>query len=242
MRDPYEVLGLQRGASEDEVKKAYRKLSRKYHPDANINNPNKDKAEEKFKEVQAAYKSIMDGNTGTYGSGGYGGSSSYGSSYNGSGYGGSGFGGFGGFDFGGFGTSQDAWRRARNEGGGTSREESRLAAAQNFIMNGMYQEALRTLGDIEERNGRWYYLSAVANLGTGNQATAMEHIDRAIAMEPNNMEYKQMKSRMQGGSNWYVQRGTGYGMPNVNQSGFCSDLCCDYILCSLCMPGPGVCC
>ena len=49
MKDPYEVLGLKRGASEEEVKKAYRRLSRKYHPDANINNPHKDEAEEKFK-------------------------------------------------------------------------------------------------------------------------------------------------------------------------------------------------
>ena len=47
MKDPYEVLGLKRGASEEEVKKAYRRLSRKYHPDANINNPHKDEAEEK---------------------------------------------------------------------------------------------------------------------------------------------------------------------------------------------------
>ena len=59
MKDPYEVLGLKRGASEEEVKKAYRRLSRKYHPDANINNPNKDEAEEKFKEIQQAYKSIV---------------------------------------------------------------------------------------------------------------------------------------------------------------------------------------
>lgn len=41
MKDPYEVLGLKRGASEEEVKKAYRRLSRKYHPDANINNPHR---------------------------------------------------------------------------------------------------------------------------------------------------------------------------------------------------------
>ena len=55
MMNPYQVLGISPGASDDEIKKAYRALSRKYHPDANINNPNKAQAEEKFKEVQQAY-------------------------------------------------------------------------------------------------------------------------------------------------------------------------------------------
>ena len=59
MFDPYSVLGVSRDASDEEIKKAYRKLSRKYHPDANINNPNKAQAEEKFKEVQQAYEQIM---------------------------------------------------------------------------------------------------------------------------------------------------------------------------------------
>ena len=59
MFDPYSVLGVSRNASDEEIKKAYRKLSRKYHPDANINNPNKAQAEEKFKEVQQAYEQIM---------------------------------------------------------------------------------------------------------------------------------------------------------------------------------------
>ena len=44
MSDPYKVLGVDRGASDEEIKKAYRSLSRKYHPDANINNPNKNPA------------------------------------------------------------------------------------------------------------------------------------------------------------------------------------------------------
>ncbi|MGN1139808.1 MAG: DnaJ domain-containing protein [Oliverpabstia sp.] len=59
MLDPYSVLGVSRDASMDEIKKAYRKLSRKYHPDANINNPNKEEAEEKFKQVQQAYDQIV---------------------------------------------------------------------------------------------------------------------------------------------------------------------------------------
>ena len=59
MMNPYQVLGVAPGASDDEIKKAYRTLSRRYHPDANINNPNRAQAEEKFKEVQQAYDQIM---------------------------------------------------------------------------------------------------------------------------------------------------------------------------------------
>ena len=82
-RDYYEVLGVSKTATPDEIKKAYRSLSRKYHPDANINNPNKDQAEEKFKQVQQAYDQIMkEKQSGAAGAGGYGGAGS-GSSYGG---------------------------------------------------------------------------------------------------------------------------------------------------------------
>ena len=58
-KNPYDVLGVSQNASDDEVKKAYRELSRKYHPDANVDNPLADLAEEKFKEIQEAYDEIM---------------------------------------------------------------------------------------------------------------------------------------------------------------------------------------
>ena len=77
--DPYSVLGVSRNASMDEIKKAYRKLSRMYHPDANVNNPNREQAEEKFKQIQEAYNRIVDerehGGSSSYG---YGQSGSYG--------------------------------------------------------------------------------------------------------------------------------------------------------------------
>ena len=58
-KNPYEVLGVSPNASDDEIKSAYRELTRKYHPDANVNNPLADLAEERFKEVQEAYDTIM---------------------------------------------------------------------------------------------------------------------------------------------------------------------------------------
>lgn len=70
MQNPYRILEVSADASDDEIKKAYRTLSRKYHPDANINNPNAAAAEEKFKQIQQAYQQIMkereDGYTNTF--------------------------------------------------------------------------------------------------------------------------------------------------------------------------------
>lgn len=86
MRDPYEVLEIKRGASKDEIKAAYRRLAKKYHPDMHTNNPLKDLAQEKFIEVQQAYDQLMDNNsssnTYTYGNSTSSDYSSYNSSSN----------------------------------------------------------------------------------------------------------------------------------------------------------------
>ncbi|MCI9123348.1 MAG: DnaJ domain-containing protein [Eubacterium sp.] len=80
MGNPYDVLGLKPGATDEEIKKAYRALSRKYHPDANINNPNREQAEEQFKKVQQAYNQIMQEKQQGSGFGGFG-SARYGSGF-----------------------------------------------------------------------------------------------------------------------------------------------------------------
>ena len=114
MYDPYAVLGPNRNATDEEIKKAYRSLSRKYHPDANVNNPDKEQAEEKFKEIQQAYQQIIQekerGTAGGYGQGNPGGQGQ-GSYWDFGDF----FGGFGGFGGGGGGS----WGGGRSGGGGS---------------------------------------------------------------------------------------------------------------------------
>lgn len=228
MRNPYQVLGVSETASMDEVKKAYRKLSRIYHPDANINNPNKDQAEAKFKEIQAAYQQIVDEKE-------HGGSrNSYGGSYGqGNSYGGSqgsyqqSYGGFeeffGGFGFGGYG-GQSQYRQE-------STESTLMQAAANYLRNGYYREALNVLGNVPtaERNARWYYYSAQANAGTGNNITAQEHAATAVQLEPNNYVYQELLRRLQSGETRYNDRGGYYG----RQAGGMSNLCCECLMFNL---------
>ena len=69
MKDPYEVLGVSRTASDSEIKTAYRELVKKYHPDNYANNPLADLASEKMKEINEAYDAVTKARSG--GSGGY---------------------------------------------------------------------------------------------------------------------------------------------------------------------------
>lgn len=230
MNDPYRVLGVSRDASEEEIKKAYKALSRKYHPDANINNPNKDQAEEKFKEIQAAYQQLMKERTEGYSSSGYG----YGPGSS-RGYGAFGYGPFGGFGgFGGFGQS----------GNSTGyEEEPRLRAAGNYIRNGYYKEARNALDGMgqQERNARWYYYSAIAHSGMGNNVAALEHAKRASALEPGNVDYQSLVRRFESGGSWYEQRQASYGYPSFGSSDICMKICIANMICNVCCGG-GMCC
>ena len=230
MADPYKILEIDRSASDEEVKKAYRRLSRKYHPDANINNPNKDEAEAKFKEVQQAYQQIMDERERGYSSS----DSAYGQN---SGYGEYGpFGGFGGF--GGYGYGAGGSQNGRTE----TEEDVHLRAAANYIQSGHYKEALNVLDGIREHSALWYFYSASANSGLGNNVTALEHAKEAVRLEPQNMQYQMLLQRLEGGGTWYQNRQTMYGYPGTFDSSWCVKLCVANILCNLCCGGGGLCC
>ena len=209
MFDPYSVLGVSRDASDEEIKKAYRKLSRKYHPDANINNPNKEQAEEKFKEVQQAYEQIMK-------------EKEYGSSYgNAGGY-------YGGFT-------------GRQNSTYQDEEAIRRQAAANYIQSRHFQEAMNVLSSLKQRNGEWYYLSAMANMGLGNNVNALEDIRTAVNLEPDNVQYRMFLQRMEGGGGWYQQQQDPFGgMPTAG--GDMCDACCRTMACAMCWPGGIFCC
>ena len=208
MKNPYEVLGVSPNATDDEVKKAYRELSRKYHPDSYVNNPLAELAEEKFKEVQQAYEQIMkqrqSGST-SRANQGYG--------YNNAGYG-------------------------NNQAYGDADEQTnlQLQPVRNYINARRFREALNVLAGISNRTAMWYYYSSVANMGIGNNIVAVDHARQAANMEPNNMEYVNYANQLQFRGQRYQTTGYGYGRNSYGTGDLCCDLWCADTLCE-CMGG-----
>ena len=170
IEDPYKVLGVSPDASDEEIKRAYRKLAKKYHPDLN---PGDQEAARKMQEVNAAYEQIKNPQKAQPNTGGYDPFGSY--------------------------------RQQQNQ------EDSYFQGIRQYIRFGRYQEALNMLNNMSDRSARWYYYSALAHNGLGNQVTALEHIRKAVSMEPDNYEYLDALNRIEHGGAAYRQQAGNFG-------------------------------
>ena len=202
--DPYKVLGVSPDASDEEIKKAYRELTKKYHPDLN---PGDEHAAQMMNDVNTAYDMIKSGAVQTQAAGGtqyqqY----QYADPFNpnawGNWYGG--------------------WQNAQQQ----QTERNEFMAARNYIRNGMYREALTALASVPaaDRNARWYFLVGVANMYQGNRIAAMDAAKRAVEMDPGNAEYRQLYQQLQTGGDFYNNYRVDY-QNSLSNSRLCLTLC-----------------
>ena len=244
--DPHKVLGVSPNASQDEIKKAYRQMAKKYHPDLHPNDPN---ANKRMNEINEAYDMLT--NPEKYAakraqqqyqqnrqSSGYGSSQSqqYGSANRSQNYGGwssdydanfedifgtiFGFGAAGG---------QQTNINPRQEPG-DSPEICRVIQAIN---NNNCQEAIYILTHIPStgRNARWYYLSGWANHKLGNSVQAVDHMQKAVQMDPQNRVYNQCLRQFRQAGQTYETNAHGFDMHALDIHKLCLGLCAVNMCC-----------
>ena len=212
--DPYQILGVDHNATDEEIKRAYRRLAKQYHPDAN---PGDEYAAKKMQEINDAYDRIK--NPERYQGGASQSSNPYGQSYGSYGY----------DPFRGY-----YQRQSYNQ----KYADSHLQAAYNYILYRRYREALNVLAQFEGVKGaEWYYLSALANQGIGNQVTALEHMRKAVSMDPGNQEYLNALDRMEHGGDAYRRQAGNFQGFDLKMNP-CTSLCLCY-LCNQFCPGMG---
>lgn len=180
MRDPYQVLGVPSTATDDEVKKAYRNLARKYHPDNYHNNPLADLAQERMKEINEAYEEIQSqrkrASSGSAGSG-------YGTSYGGAGYGG----GYAGYQ-----AYTGPYQRVRMA-----------------IQQGNLNLAEELLNAMQDHNAEWNFLKGAVCTRRGWMDEAKRYYQTAVQMDPGNAEYQRALDMAEGRQTAYRPDGYG---------------------------------
>ena len=205
MNDPYQILGVSENASDEEIKKAYRELARKYHPDNYHDNPMADLAQEKMKEINAAYEQITKERASGRRTGGAYGGGSYG---------------YGGYQsYGGYGGSQSY-----------SGQSSVLQQARIAINTGNISRAEALLANYSDHNAEWNFLKGVVCYRRGWMDEALRYYRTAVQMDPGNAEYRQALDYMEGTDDTAYRPGGSFG--TLCSGNPCLSMCCLYTLCS----------
>ena len=180
MNDPYSVLGVAPGASDEEVKQAYRELARKYHPDNYVDNPLADLAEEKMKEINEAYDAITQQRAG----GGY----AYQAQQRPAG-----------------GYSYQTQQRA-----GGSSDPFFQKVRQVIYAGDLNAAERMLTQEATVKNAEWYFLMGALCYRRGWLDEARQNYQMAIQMDPSNPEYRQAYAvTAQGGVGYRSGAGTG---------------------------------
>ena len=198
VNDPYEVLGVSRGASQEEIKEAYRELVKKYHPDKYQGNPLADLAEEKLQEVNEAYD-MLTKNAGSYSSYHRPEQQTYGNYQNRS---------SGGYSGGSSGSYSGSLRDVRS-----ALDRNDLYRAEQMLINN------------PDHNAEWFFLSGVLSYKKGFIQDGVQNIQRAVNMDPGNPEYQSILNQVRSAGSLYQRRSnqTGYEQMEPNPA---DALCC----------------
>ena len=231
--NPYEVLGVSENASDKEVRSAYLKLVKKYHPDRYQDNPLKNLADEKLKEINEAYDIITreraqaksGGGSGSY-SGGYSSGGSYGSGSYSNGYSDGHSGGY---------SSGGSYADPGDNGYSGGSYQSQFARVRQCLNNQSISEAVAILDTIPVHNGEWYYLYGIIYFRSGEYSQAYDYLSQATRLEPNNTEYRQAFNALSSrGSRRYhrsydssSETSASSAVCNVCSSLMCADCCCE---------------
>ena len=206
MNDPYQILGVPETASDEEVKRAYRELARKYHPDNYHDNPLADLAQEKMKDINAAYEQITKMRSGAK-SGGY---SSAGTSGSYNGYGG-----------------YQQQYSSQSSSGSSVLQQVRIA-----INTGNISRAEALLANYSDHNAEWNFLRGAVCYRRGWMDEAKRYYQTACQMDPGNAEYRQALEFMERGTeSAYRPGGQPFGT-EVCGGNLCLPLCCLWTLCN----------
>ena len=210
MRDPYEVLGVPSSATDEEVKKAYRNLARKYHPDNYHDSPLADVAQEKMKEINEAYEEVqsMRKNGGT-------GQNPYGV-YGRNPYGQNPYGAYGG-----------------SYGGDPAFARVRMSIAQGEL--NLAEELLNAMSD---HNAEWNFLKGAICYRRGWMDEAKRYYETAVQMNPNNPEYRRALDILEGQGTTYQPNGYGNRSTAVFGGDACTRIC-GALICVNCLAGVG---